>query len=74
VLAALERAIGWEREGRRFRPHLTAGRLGGRRGAGGGPLDPTPAGRFTVDAVVLYRSFLDPAGARYEALARVPLV
>lgn len=33
------------------------------------PLPPTPQLSFAPDAVVLYRSWLDPEGARYEALA-----
>lgn len=68
----LRDAVGWEPEHRRFRPHLTAARLGGRPQAPGA-LDPTPAGGFAVSEVVVYRSFLAPAGARYEALERIPL-
>ncbi|MCW2998920.1 MAG: 2-5 ligase [Solirubrobacterales bacterium] len=69
---ALEAAVGWQAEGRRFRPHLTVARLSGRRTALG-PLDPTPAAGFTVEEAVLYRSFLERGGARYEALERIRL-
>ena len=38
-----------------------------------GTLPPTPQLRFSAQAVVLYRSFLEPSGARYEALASCEL-
>lgn len=66
-------APGWEPDRRRLRPHVTVARVRGRpqRGQGpGGELPPTPALTFTVFEIVLYRSFLDPAGAVYEELAR----
>lgn len=71
VAAALERAIGWEDSRRRFRPHLTVGRISApvARGA----LPPAPRLRFSVDAVAVYRSFLDPSGARYERLGLASL-
>ncbi len=37
-------------------------------------LPPTPALAFTPQDVVLYRSWLDPEGASYEALASATLV
>ena len=69
---SLANTLGWHDERRRFRPHLTTGRLSGRP-IGPVPLEPTPPGTFAVDEAVLYRSFLDPAGARYEALDSVRL-
>ncbi|MBJ7354405.1 MAG: RNA 2',3'-cyclic phosphodiesterase [Thermoleophilaceae bacterium] len=56
----------------RFRPHFTVARM--REGT---RLDPSPT-RFPVEEVkfsefVLYRSFLEPSGARYEAVERVAL-
>ncbi|MCW3015078.1 MAG: 2-5 ligase [Solirubrobacterales bacterium] len=69
---SLGATVGWRAQGRRFRPHLTVARLSGRRGVLG-PLEPTPAASFTVGEAVLYRSFLEPGGARYEALERVRL-
>jgi RNA 2',3'-cyclic 3'-phosphodiesterase len=84
-LTELQRALGdafagavdWQPERRRFRPHLTVARLGrsgkpSRRARGGGhalPLPPTPQLEFTPAEVVLYRSWLDPQGASYEAIA-----
>lgn len=81
ALAALQaglgadlRALGREPEARAFRPHLTLARE---------PADPTAvAGALAAVAltpvaweareVVLYRSHLGPAGARYEVVARHP--
>jgi len=71
--AALAGASGWEPERRRFRPHVTVARVrgGGRRGRRAEQLLPaTPQLGFTPPEVVLYRSWLAPAGATYEALAR----
>ena len=62
----------YERERRRFRPHVTVARV--RRGArvGRGALPELPAvGPFAGAAVTLFRSHLGRGGARYEALARV---
>jgi 2'-5' RNA ligase len=58
---------------RRFRPHITVARMG--RGA---PrfervLPPTPALSFTPSELVLYRSWLSPEGASYEAVASHPI-
>ena len=63
--------FGLPAERRRFRPHLTLGRV---RGA---PRwwarDETPLPSVSADAVVLLRSDLAPDGARYTPLARCPL-
>jgi 2'-5' RNA ligase len=69
---ALGEAIGWARESRRLRPHVTVARM---RGGAVAPaaLAPTPAIAFEPGALTLYRSRLDPAGAVYEPLARVEL-
>ncbi len=76
VVAALGEAIDWQPERRRFRAHITVARLGrersrGRRSEAGeeGPLAATPQLSFAARQVVLYRSWLAPAGASYEALA-----
>jgi RNA 2',3'-cyclic 3'-phosphodiesterase len=73
VVAAISGATGWRPERRRFRAHVTVARLGrecsrGQR-AGDLPLAPTPQLSFTARELVLYRSWLAPAGASYEALA-----
>jgi RNA 2',3'-cyclic 3'-phosphodiesterase len=57
----------------RFRAHLTIARAR----SGAGPqreLPPTPALGFTAEEVVLYRSRLEPGGARYERVAGAPLM
>jgi 2'-5' RNA ligase len=73
----------WEPERRRFRAHVTVartrGRTGGRRArrpiAGWNPvgdrfiLPATPQLRFSPESVTLYRSWLSPEGATYEAVA-----
>ncbi len=72
VGSGLRDAVGWSADERPFRPHLTAARRSGREEVLT-PLTPTPSVTFSVDTAVLYRSFLDPGGARYEVLERVPL-
>jgi 2'-5' RNA ligase len=71
LVEALARACGYEDERRRFRAHVTLVRMreGPRGAAGEHALPPTPALSFTPGEVVLYRSWLSPAGASYEALA-----
>jgi RNA 2',3'-cyclic 3'-phosphodiesterase len=58
---------------RRFHPHVTVARMR----AGAAPrerkLEPTPALTFSPSELVLYRSWLSPSGASYEALASAPL-
>ena len=65
---ALE-ALGFEREQRRFRPHVTVARV--RRGAAPDTLELPPPPRVALGAasLVLYRSFLGRE-SRYEAVAR----
>ena len=68
------RGLGWEAEPRPFRAHLTLAR--GRRGAR--PGEPKDAAAWVgrevrVRDLVLYRSQLDPGGARYTALESFPL-
>jgi 2'-5' RNA ligase len=77
---ALADATGWEAERRRFRAHITVARMRGRGAgrrsspAGALALPATPPLRFTPASVVLYRSWLSPAGASYEALATSDLL
>jgi 2'-5' RNA ligase len=71
---ALAAAGSWEPERRRFRPHVTVARLrAGFASAGAAALTPTPGLSFRGDSVSLYRSWLAPSGASYEALATLPL-
>jgi 2'-5' RNA ligase len=65
-------AAGLPAEKRRFRAHLTLGRVRGRRVPA---LDaPVPdAGALEVDEVVLFKSDLGAGGSRYTPLAQLPL-
>ncbi len=79
VSGALASVSTWEPERRRFRPHITLARV--RRAATATrrstsdrmgreqSLPATPRLSFTPEAIALYRSWLAPEGARYEALA-----
>jgi RNA 2',3'-cyclic 3'-phosphodiesterase len=63
--------------GRRFRPHITLARMQETRPPAVPrvrELPPTPALSFTPAELVLYRSWLAPDGASYEALCRATLV
>jgi 2'-5' RNA ligase len=70
VSEAMSEVSGWEPQRRRFRAHVTVARM--REGALGKsyarPLEPTPQLSFVPVSIVLYRSWLAPAGATYEAL------
>ena len=77
LIAAICEATGWEPERRRFRAHVTVARTRGRASgapkgpgrAAAGSLPATPQLRFNAESLTLYRSWLSPAGARYEAVA-----
>jgi 2'-5' RNA ligase len=85
VVAALQRVSGWQSNDsahtgvgaraskRRFHPHVTVARL--RRGAAPQQrvLPPTPSASFRPRELVLYRSWLSPEGASYEAVAAHPI-
>lgn len=58
---------------RRFRPHVTVARMRDGAAPRERTLAPTPPLSFTPRELVLYRSWLSPAGASYEALRRLPL-
>jgi 2'-5' RNA ligase len=89
LVRELAAVSGWEPERRRFRAHLTVARVRGgsrvrrvRRPRGRAPEradlplleSVTPPLRFAPGTISLYRSFLEPEGARYEALASCALV
>ncbi|HTD57649.1 MAG TPA: RNA 2',3'-cyclic phosphodiesterase [Solirubrobacteraceae bacterium] len=58
---------------RHFRPHITVARLRSGTAPRERTLSPTPALSFTPSELVLYRSWLSPEGASYEALASHPI-
>jgi len=72
VESAMER-LGFPKEERPFRPHLTLGRVRSPRGrdllvARIRALEETELGEFTVRSVVQFQSELHPSGARYTPL------
>jgi RNA 2',3'-cyclic 3'-phosphodiesterase len=80
VVAALEEVSGWQPNGsapgavqsaarRRFHPHITVARMGRAAAPRERLLPPTPALSFVPTELVLYRSWLTPEGASYEAVA-----
>jgi 2'-5' RNA ligase len=76
LAAAVERGVvaaGFEPESRRFRPHLTLGRVRGRVAPEVAGAPPPPPSPFEVSEVVLFRSDLGPQGARYTPLERMSL-
>ncbi len=56
------------RPNQRFRPHITLARLHPRDTPRERALPPTPALAFGADRLTLYRSWLTPTSAEYEAL------
>jgi len=76
LAAAVERgavAAGFAPEPRRFRAHLTLGRIPGARPPALPGAADAPGARFRVGEAVLFRSDLSPSGARYTPLERMPL-
>lgn len=71
LIQALARTFGFQERRRRFRAHVTLARMrDGPRGSTGERILPaTPMLSFTPASIVLYRSWLSPTGASYEALA-----
>ncbi len=70
--------LGWERERRKFSPHITIGRVKGdmnlgRLAAAVEGMKEQHWGDQAADTVVLYRSDLRPGGALYERLHLFPL-
>ena len=69
--------IGFEREEKDFRPHLTIGRVKSNRKIREllslADARRVPASSFLVTEIVLMKSELHPAGARYTAIAKVSL-
>jgi 2'-5' RNA ligase len=70
--------LGFEREKRAFRPHITLARAKNSRidsalVSATAPYEDHEFGSFTVDRVFLFRSTLKPSGAVYEKLKEYPL-
>jgi len=69
--------IGFERELKDWRPHLTIGRLRSNRKTREllalADAHPLPSMSFVVSEIVLIKSELHPAGARYSTIARASL-
>jgi len=77
VASAVLRALctlGFPREDRAFRPHITLARSSGRKPIPRSLADAYsgPASSWTVPGLELVRSHLGRAGARYETVARLP--
>jgi len=69
-------SLGYEAEGRRFRPHVTLARARERHDArpcveaiGDGPVGPA----WRIEEVVLFESDTHPEGARYTSVSRMPV-
>ena len=81
IQARVENALeplGFVREKRGFRPHLTIGRVKDRRKLQSlvdamATLDVPPFNSFDADEIILYKSDLRPTGAIYTKLHRMPL-
>lgn len=73
VSAALARHGWYTPEKRPFLAHVTVARVRARARVYATDLPPVPSLTFRAPAVTLYRSRLQPSGARYESLASVSL-
>jgi 2'-5' RNA ligase len=85
VVAALQEVSGWQPNGgehtgvgggkgrRGFHPHITVARLRPSAVPYERVLPPTPSLSFVPGELVLYRSWLSPEGASYEAVASHPI-
>jgi 2'-5' RNA ligase len=70
LAGSLATACDFQAERRRFRPHVTVARMRPGDAPRERGLPPTPQRRFEPVALALYRSWLGPTEASYEALVR----
>jgi 2'-5' RNA ligase len=70
-------ALGFSKEDRVFRPHLTIARIrrpeGGRRLAGTHLQMNFPTAAVELNALILFRSELSPKGSKYTAISKHPI-
>jgi 2'-5' RNA ligase len=70
VVRALDTVCAFEPPPRRFLPHVTVARMRATDAPRERALAPTPQLAFEPRSLALYRSWLGPTGASYDALAR----
>ena len=73
LVEELGRRIGWKPDRAGFLPHLTVGRAGRDFRPSSDAIEPSPRLSFNPESITLYRSHLEPDGARYEAIYRLAL-
>ncbi len=78
-LEAAAAAMGWKRERRGFRPHVTVGRVRGninikQLASAVGNMQNSVWGEQESRGLSLYRSYLDPGGAKYEVIRFFPFL
>ncbi|HEX6391160.1 MAG TPA: hypothetical protein VFZ89_16990, partial [Solirubrobacteraceae bacterium] len=72
LVDGLVESVGFERERRRYLPHVTVARVRRGQAPRDYSLDPPPApDGFAAQALTLMRSHLGPGGAQYEAVVRL---
>lgn len=74
LVRELGRETGWGPDRAGFLPHLTVARTGRSFRLAGADPGAAPALRFEPCSITLFRSLLEPSGARYEPLFVLPLV
>lgn len=70
--------LGFEKEKREFKPHLTLGRVKSLKNSGNmeslvGKINFQPAGEIKIDKIILFQSTLMPKGAIYAPISRFNL-
>ena len=73
LVREIGRKTGWEPDRATFLPHLTVARAGRSFRTAGKSPGAAPGLRFDPCSITLFRSLLEPSGARYEPLFVLPL-